>query len=107
MTATGATMVEPRHSLARSVGLHLVPGLLTTAVYVGLAEPMIASGFPALFGLLLATAFVLLPIELGYLLYEAKRRNGSFSLRGIVLYREPLPRAQYVIWRWCCSSGGS
>jgi membrane protease YdiL (CAAX protease family) len=98
MTASAAPLLEPQHSLARSVALHLVPGVLTTAVYVVLAEPMIANGFPALFGLLLSTAFVLIPLELGYLLFRAKRTNGSLSLRGIVLYREPLPRSQYVIW---------
>lgn len=29
--------------------------------------------------------------ELGYLLYQAKKRNRTFSLKGIVLYREPMP----------------
>lgn len=31
--------------------------------------------------------FVLIPFELGYLLYQGKKRNGNLSLRGIVLYR--------------------
>ena len=44
--------------------------------------------------LYLAILFVLIPFELGYLFYRA-RRNGS-SLGSVVLYREPVPRTQFV-----------
>ena len=46
--------------------LHLVPGLLTTLAWVLLAPPLMARGYPSLFALLLATAGVLIPLELGY-----------------------------------------
>ena len=54
--------------MLRLLALHFVPGILATAAYVLLAPPLIAQGYPALFALLLATAGVLLPLELGYLL---------------------------------------
>ena len=85
-------------SLFSTFALHLVPGVLMTAVYVVTAPMLMARGFPALFGLLLMTALVLLPLELGYLLYQGRRANGTFSLAGIVTLRDPLPWSQYVIW---------
>jgi hypothetical protein len=64
------------------------------AFYV-LAAPLVRSlGFPSLMAIYLAILFVLIPFELGYLFYRA-RRNGS-SLGSVVLYREPVPRAQFV-----------
>jgi len=39
---------------------------------------------------------VLIPFELGYILFQAKRRNKKFSLKGIILYRQKLPVWQYV-----------
>src|SRR5580765_3280486 len=82
--------------MLRLLALHLVPGLLATLAYVLLATPLIAQGYPALFALLLATAGVLIPLEVGYLLYQAKRSGGT--LRDVVQFREPLPRSQYLIW---------
>jgi membrane protease YdiL (CAAX protease family) len=46
---------------------------------------------------LIAAAIVILPIELGYLLYRANKLNRSASLKGIVFYREALPKWQYVV----------
>jgi hypothetical protein len=45
---------------------------------------------------LFAITFVLIPFQLGYLLYEGKKRNGKLSLQGVVLYREPMKVWQYV-----------
>ena len=82
--------------MLRLIALHLVPGMLATGAYILLAPPLIARGYPALFALLLATAGVLLPLEIGYLLWQAKRMGGT--LRDVVQLREPLPRRQYIIW---------
>jgi hypothetical protein len=88
----------PESSLAGTIGLHFLPGLLTMVGYVVLVQWTIAAGLPPLMGLLLATLLVMIPFELGYLWYRAKRRNGSLSMEGIVQNREPLPGPQYVIW---------
>ncbi|CAA9435900.1 hypothetical protein AVDCRST_MAG82-2462 [uncultured Rubrobacteraceae bacterium] len=88
------SLADEQHSLARTVVLHLLPGVLMVAFYV-LAAPLVRSlGFPSLMAIYLAILFVLIPFELGYLFYRA-RRNGS-SLGSVVLYREPVPRAQFV-----------
>lgn len=83
-----------QHSIARSVVLHLLPGALITIFYIGAAPVMRDLGFPALMAFYLAIVLVLIPFELGYLLYRA--RTEGVSLGSVVLYREPVPRAQLV-----------
>jgi uncharacterized protein len=85
---------DEQHSIARTVVLHLLPGVLMVAFYV-LAGPVVrALGFPSLMAIYLAITFVLIPFELGYLFYHA-RKTGS-SLGSVVLYREPVPRGQFI-----------
>jgi membrane protease YdiL (CAAX protease family) len=84
--------------LGATLSLHFVPGILMTAAYLALVPAMRALGLPPMFGLLLATLFVMIPVELGYLFYQARRRNGSRSLDGVVPLRDPLPAKQYVLW---------
>jgi membrane protease YdiL (CAAX protease family) len=81
-----------QHTVALSAALHLLPGILIAAFYVLVGVPIAESlGYPSLFGLLLSVVFVLVPSELGWLLYLWSRRNGSPSLEGVVLYRERIP----------------
>jgi hypothetical protein len=93
-TLAGKGIADGQHSVARTVVLHLLPGVLMVAFYV-LAAPLVRSlGFPSLMAIYLAILIVLIPFELGYLFYRA-RKNGS-SLGSVVLYRQPVPRAQFV-----------
>jgi hypothetical protein len=85
---------DRQHSIAHSVVLHLLPGALITAFYIGVAPVVRDLGFPSLMALYLAIVFVLIPFELGYLLYRA--RTEGVSLGKVVLYREPVPRGQLV-----------
>lgn len=89
------TVDTEQHSLAASVILHLLPGILILAFFVVFTPLLTEKGFPTLFCLFLAVAVVLIPFELGYILYKARRKNKSFSLNGIVLYRQKLPLWQY------------
>ena len=82
----------------RSITLHLLPGILTTLVYVIAAPFLNSMGYPSNFAFLLAALFVLIPSELGFLFHLGKKKNGSFSLNGIVLYREQMPVRQYVLF---------
>lgn len=90
----GDNIAAGQHSLARTLVLHLLPGALITLFYVVAAPVVRGLGFPSLVAIYLAILIVLIPFELGYLLYRA-RRNGT-SLGSVVLYREPVPRAQFV-----------
>lgn len=88
----------PQHSITKSVALHLLPGMFVVAFYI-LAAPLATKvGFPSGVTLLLGFLFILVPLELGYLLYQGKKRNGTFSLRGVVLYRERIPIWQYLLF---------
>ena len=85
-----------QHSLVKSITLHILPGLVGTIAYILIAPSLMQNGYPAILGILIAAAIIILPIELGYLFYQAMKVNGTFSLKGIVLYREALPKWQYV-----------
>ena len=95
---TSGAGAEPQHPIPRSIALHLLPGVLVLAFYVLFGVPVTERlGYPARFGLMLAVAFVLVPFELGWLLYLGLRRNGRPSLEGVVLYRERMPARRIVL----------
>ena len=86
------------HSIWRTLILHLLPGALITAFYFLAAPLALRAGYPSILALLLAIIFILIPFELGYLLYEGKRTTGRFSLHSVVLYRDPLPLWNYLLF---------
>jgi membrane protease YdiL (CAAX protease family) len=55
-------------------------------------------GYPSIIALILAFVFILIPVELGYLLYQGKKKIGRFTLKGIISYRSPIPWWQYPVW---------
>jgi membrane protease YdiL (CAAX protease family) len=86
----------PQHSNLRSVVLHLLPGVFILVFFMISAPLLDTLGMPSFLALLLAIAFVLIPFELGYLLYQGKKTDGKLSLKGVVLYRKPMPWWQYA-----------
>ncbi|MBA4384264.1 MAG: hypothetical protein C0410_05980, partial [Anaerolinea sp.] len=87
-----------KHSTQKSVFLHLFPGILVGAFYFLALKPVAKMGYPSFFALLLAFALILVPLELGFLLYQGKKKNGRFSLQGVISYRDSIPRWQYIVW---------
>jgi len=86
-----------QHSLIKSVFLHLFPGLLITLFFLVVLPMSIIRGGTSYLAILLAILFVLIPLELGYLFYQGKRKNGRFSLKGIILYREKISVGEYLV----------
>jgi len=86
------------HSTQRTLTLHLLPGALITAFYFLAAPLVMRAGYPSIMALLLAILLILIPFELGYLLYEGKRTTGRFSLHNVVLYRDPIPFWNYLLF---------
>ncbi|MDQ3854846.1 MAG: CPBP family intramembrane metalloprotease [Chloroflexota bacterium] len=86
-----------QHTVGRSTLLHLLPGVLILGCFVLLIPVVRSLGFPSLMAIFLAETLVLVPVELGYLLWQGKQRNGRLSLGGVVLYRERLPLSQFIL----------
>jgi membrane protease YdiL (CAAX protease family) len=84
--------------LGFSVILHLLPGILILIFYILVGPLVVNAGYPSIVALTLAILFILVPFELGLLLFVGNRRNKRTSLSGVVLYREPIPAWQYVIY---------
>jgi len=77
--------------------LHLAPGIFVLICYIVAAPIFERNGIPSIVALLLAIAIVIIPFELGYLLYQGKKKNGKLSLKGIVLYRKPMRVWHYIV----------
>ena len=86
---------DEQHSVARTLVLHLLPGVLILAFFVAVAPLLWGLGFPPVMAIYLASVFVLIPFELGYLVYQA-RKSGT-SMGEIVLYRQPVPKGQFAL----------
>ena len=86
-----------QHTIGQSLILHLLPGILIGVFYFAIAQPLRNLGYPSLAALILAGIVVLIPFELGFLLYQGKKA-GTNSLEGIVLYRQQIPFWQYLVW---------
>ena len=87
----------PQHSLLYLLVLHLLPGVLILLFALLVGPILIRAGLPLLLLPSLWVLVVLIPFELGYLLFQAKKRNGTFSLHRIVLYREPISTQLYLL----------
>ena len=86
MPLTANLSGTPQYGLGRSFVLHLLPGALTTVIYIALAPFITRAGLPPLLALLIATLIGFVPIELGHLFVEGKRLSGRWSLESVVLY---------------------
>ena len=98
MAHTNNSQVEDHHPIWKSVGLHLLPGLLALGVFTLLARPIEKMGYPSIMPWLITVALVNIPFELGYLLYEGWKLKGRLSLQGVILYRQPLKFGQIILW---------
>lgn len=98
VAASKTTMDSEQHSVPRSVMLHLLPGILTGAAFFLLAPIAQRNGLPPVWAHGIADLLVLLPLIYGLLLYEGYKRNGRWSLEGVVLYRERIPGWQYPVF---------
>ncbi|MFO7695530.1 MAG: CPBP family intramembrane glutamic endopeptidase [Anaerolineae bacterium] len=58
---------------------------------------MVDLGYPSVVAQILAFALVLIPVELGYLLYQGKRLTGRYTLHRVISYRNPVPWRQNVV----------
>jgi len=86
-----------QHTLLKSLGLHILPGALTTAAFLVFKPLLDTSGYPPLLAFLLAVILVDLPVLLGVMLVAGKKRNGRYSLEGVVLYRDKVSWVTFAL----------
>ncbi len=86
------------HSIPESLAYHLIPGLLIGLAYYLLAPVVRAAGYPTVMALNLTALVILIPVELGILFWQGRRRSGRWRLDGILVYQNPLPWWGYLIW---------
>ncbi len=86
-----------KHSLLKSIVLHLLPGLLGGIFYFAIVPFVKEQGFPSVMAISLAGIFVLIPFELGFLLYQ-KRLTGKNLFNGVIQYCQRIPTWQYFVW---------
>src|SRR5512142_2226782 len=94
-----AQLVETveQHSIGRSILLHLLPGVFIVALFVTAAPPVMQAGYPPLLAMAVAGVGGGLAFQLADLFYQGKRKNGKWSLEGIVLFRQPVPVRDYLL----------
>ena len=93
---SSANITIEQYSPGRSILLHLLPGVIATVVYVVSVPGILRLGYPSITALYVPMILAVILMELGYLLYRGQKKNGSFSLRGIVDFRQPVPRWMYI-----------
>ncbi len=86
-----------QHPLKKSIFLHLFPGFIFTIFYILGVRYTVGWRVPPFFIFLVVGLLFLIPFELGYLFYQAKKRNKSFSLKGIVGFRNKIPKWQCAV----------
>lgn len=86
-----------KHSWNKSIVLHLLPGLLVGLCYFLLAPIVKQYGYPTVMALVLSGFLVLIPFELGFLLYQSKK-TGKKLIGEVVLYQKRLKTWQYIVW---------
>lgn len=87
-----------QHSIGTTVAFHLLPGLVILAAYILITPFLRKLGLPSVMSLWLVCLLVLVPLEMGILYWQGKKRNGRFSLEGIILNREKTPIRQFILW---------
>ena len=81
-----ATPVD-QHSLPQSLALHLLPGIVLAAIFYGTAPWVLRAGYPAIVSGMLGAVVGVLGLELGWLLYQARRQTGRVALSAVLPYR--------------------
>ena len=97
LTPAKTEAAAPQHSLLRSAALHLAPGLLILGSYLVLAPWALERGYPALWALLWAVVPGV-ALQAVHLACAGRRRNGRWSLEGIVTYREKVSLGKGAMW---------
>lgn len=87
-----------QHTLGKSIFLHFMPGLVWLLFYFPFAWIAQKNNIPTMFIMSILAAFILLPVQIGYMYYLGNKKNGKLSLKGIVFFRKKMPWWQYFVF---------
>jgi len=68
-------LAQDHHSLGLSIILHLLPGIVTTLVFIPLAQYFWKINLPIILAFYISQIVILIPCELGIILYASKKKN--------------------------------
>lgn len=88
--------MEP-YSLAKSIRLHLLPGLFVIVLFIVLTPILNRYGYPSILALMIAAFIGIVPLELGHLFYKGYQLNGRLSLQGVLTPRDKIPTARFIL----------
>ncbi|HWA35434.1 MAG TPA: CPBP family intramembrane glutamic endopeptidase [Cyclobacteriaceae bacterium] len=86
-----------KHSIAKSIILHLYPGVLTLSIYLLLTPWINSIGYPSMMSLLISAVIGLIIPESLLLLHRSYRRNGRLVFKGIFIISERINPARLAI----------
>lgn len=86
------------HSVIKSIVLHLLPGILILFSIIIITPILEKYDLPLVFVLIFSVGFILVPFELGYMLFQGRKLNGKYILKGIIQFKEKIPKWQYIIY---------
>ena len=89
--------ITSQHSVIKTIVLHLLPGIPVVLVFWLFAYIFSTRNIPSYFALLIAAFFVLLPLQMGILVYVGYKRNKKFSVSGVIQYRKKTPIWQIIV----------
>ncbi|WP_431027028.1 lysostaphin resistance A-like protein [Lysinibacillus sp. LZ02] len=85
-------------SVWKLIILHLFPGVVLSVIYILLLEGGVLESYPKLVILGLAGIVSIIPLELGYLFYVAKKEVGSFNIIKILGLQSKINVKEYIFY---------
>ncbi|WP_083655100.1 CPBP family intramembrane glutamic endopeptidase [Roseburia sp. 499] len=78
--------------------LHLFPGIALSIMYIFFSKVGILEGYPRAVILGVSAIFSIIPIELGYLFYVAKKEEGTFNIFKILGLKSKLKVKEFILY---------
>lgn len=85
-------------NIGKLIFLHLFPGIALSIMYIIFSKVGIFAGYPRTVILGIAAIFSMIPIELGYLFYVAKKEEGTFNIFKILGLKSKLKAKEFTLY---------
>lgn len=85
-------------SISKLIFLHLFPGIVLSIIYIFFLKMGILSAYPKVVILGVSMIFSIIPIELGYLFYVAKKEEGTLNIFKILGLKGKLKVNLFILY---------